>query len=435
MRRSKVVRGAAVLSTALVLAGCVTNQAAPPGSTARDVTTLAIGVDLPFGGLAIDASINTMRAMELYLEQVDHRAGPYRVELIKYDNAPDPHSTWDDTECIRNASNHVANRHEVAVIGTFLTGCSKIEMPILNAAPDGPMLMISHTVNDPGLTKNWEPGEPAKYFPSGMRSFGRVVTTDDRQGPAAAHFAAADLGVKRCFVLNDGDTYGKGVAKAFAAEARRLGIQIVGEARWRQRDADNYRALFAPAKTAAADCVYLGGIYDSGGDKLIRDKVAVLGDNTAVKLIAPDGFTGYPDFVMRPEAAGAYLTATDLPGELLTAPGGAAEQFLADYRTRWGSDPGSDGVLFGVRDQRGNAVLYGVQALQMILAAVEKSDGTRRGVRNQVFDGAGITIAADRAILGKTISIDPATGDTNINDVTVLLVKDREETLVKGVST
>ena len=73
-----------------------------------------------------------------------------------------------------------------------------------------------------------------------------------------------------------------------------------------------------------------------------------------------------------------------------------------------------------MRDWNCNDVLYGVQALQMILAAIEKSDGTRRGVRDQVFAGAGITIAADRAIIGKTISIDPATGDTNINDVTVL---------------
>ncbi|GEM_PF-536581 len=435
MRHSKVVRSAAVLTAALVLAGCVTNQAAAPGNMARDAATLTIGVDLPFLGSALDTSIDTMRAMELYLEQVGRRAGPYRVELIKYDNAPGAQGHWDDTECIRNANNHVANRGEVAVIGAFFSGCSKIEMPILNAAPDGPMLMVSHTVNNPGLTKNWDPGEPAKYFPSGMRSYARVVTTDDRQGPAAARFAAADLGVKRCFVVNDGDTYGKGVARAFAAEARRLGIQIVGEARWRQRGADNFRALFAPAKTAAADCVYFGGIYDYSGDKLIRDKVAVLGDNTAVKLIAPDGFTGYPDFVNQPEAAGAYLTAPDLPIELLAAPGGAAAPFLADYRTRWGSDPRCDDVHFGVRDWNCNDVLYGVQALQIILSAIEKSDGTRWGVRDQVFAGAGITIPKERAILGKTISIDPATGDTNINDVTVLLVKDREETLVKAVST
>ena len=55
------------------------------------------------------------------------------------------------------------------------------------------MLMVSHANTNPGLTKTWDPGEPAKYFPSGKRSYARVVTTDDIQGPAAAQFAAKDL--------------------------------------------------------------------------------------------------------------------------------------------------------------------------------------------------------------------------------------------------
>ncbi|MEJ0014779.1 MAG: hypothetical protein WDN07_04435 [Actinomycetota bacterium] len=51
--------------------------------------------------------------------------------------------------------------------------------------------------------------------------------------------------------------------------------------------------------------VYFGGIYDNNGGQLLKDKVAVLGDNTKVKLMAPDGFTGYPQFNSDPNAAGA----------------------------------------------------------------------------------------------------------------------------------
>ena len=48
-------------------------------------------------------------------------------------------------------------------------------------------------------------------------------------------------------------------------------------------------------KATGADCVYLGGINDNNGEQLIRDKVEVLGPNDGtVKLIGPDGFTGYP---------------------------------------------------------------------------------------------------------------------------------------------
>ena len=35
-------------------------------------------------------------------------------------------------------------------------------------------------------------------------------------------------------------------------------------------------------------------------------------------------------------------------------------------------------------------------ATQVILAAIAKSDGTRKGVRDQVFGGSGITIPADQ---------------------------------------
>ena len=40
--------------------------------------------------------------------------------------------------------------------------------------------------------------------------------------------------------------------------------------------------------------------------------------------------------------------------------------------------------------------LYGVAAMQVILAAIEKSDGTRKGVTEAVLSGEGITIPADR---------------------------------------
>ena len=249
--------------------------------------------------------------MQLYMEQIGGKAGNYKVELKKYDDSTAAAGSWDDAQCTKNANDHVANANEVAVMGTFNSGCAKIEAPILNQAAGGPMLMVSHANTNPGLTKDWDPGEPAKYFPTGKRSYARVVTTDDLQGPAAAQFAAKDLKVTKCFVLDDTETYGKGVANTFAAEAQKQGITVVGRTSWKKGDA-NYTALFGQAKAAGADCVFFGGIYDNNGGQLVKDKVAVLGDNTLVKLIAPDGFTGYPEFNALPQAAGAYLTFAGL---------------------------------------------------------------------------------------------------------------------------
>ena len=106
-------------------------------------------------------------------------------------------------------------------MGTFNSGCAKIEVPTLNQDSTGPMLMVSHANTNPGLTKTWDTGEPDKYFPTGKRNYARVVTTDDYQGQGAATFAAKDLKVKKAFVLNDNQTYGLGVAKAFARAAKK----------------------------------------------------------------------------------------------------------------------------------------------------------------------------------------------------------------------
>ena len=71
-------------------------------------------------------------------------------------------------------------------MGTLNSGCAKIEVPVLNQAPDGPLLMVSHANTNVGLTRPWDSGEPNKYYPSGKRNYARVVTTDDVQGAAAA---------------------------------------------------------------------------------------------------------------------------------------------------------------------------------------------------------------------------------------------------------
>jgi len=307
-------------------------------------------------------------------------------------------------------------------MGTFNSGCAKLETPVLNAAPDGPMLMVSHANTNVGLTKTWDTGEPAKYFPTGKRSYARVVTTDDVQGPADAQFAAKELNVKKVYVLNDTETYGQGVAKTFRDEAVKQGLTVVGEDSWKKSDA-NYTALMGKIKASGADLVFFGGIFDNNGGQLTKDKVAVLGPNSgAVKLMAPDGFTGYPDFLKLTEADGAYLSFAGLSTDPLKAAGGVPAKFLADYKTKYGADP------------RSPYALYGVQALQVILAAIAKSDGTRKGVRDQVFEGSGISIPQSQAVIGKAITIDPATGDVNAKDITIELVKGGAETFFKAQS-
>jgi branched-chain amino acid transport system substrate-binding protein len=404
---------------ALSLSACATNGGAAGGGGGGS-TDLVISTDLPLQGSSASTSESTNNMIELYLEQVGHKAGKYNVTLKTYDDSTAAKGAWDDAACAKNATDHVANEAEVAVMGTYNSGCAKIEVPTLNQDSTGPMLMVSHANTNPGLTKPWETGEPDKYFPTGTRNYARVVATDDYQGNAAAAFAKNDLKATKAFVLNDNQTYGIGVAKAFAEAAKKQGIEVVGEQSWDAKQ-PNYTALYQGIKASGADMVYLGGIYDNNGGQLIKDKVAVLGKNDGnVKLFGPDGFTGYPDMLKLPESAGMYLTFAGLTQDELVKAGGAGVKLFEAYKAKYGTDP------------VGSYPLYGVAAVQVILAAIEKSDGTRKGVTEAVLSGDGITIPADQSVIGKEIRIDPATGDTTALDLTIEKVKDGKETFFKS---
>ena len=409
---------AVVVAAGLAISGCSsTSSSSNSGSS-----SLVISSDLPLQGSAKDSNDSTNKAIELYLKQVNYKAGKYTVSFKIYDDATAAKGSWDDATCTKNAQDHVANRKEVAVMGTYNSGCAKIIVPVLNQDPNGPMLMVSHANTNPGLTKPWNPGEPAIFYPKGVRNYARVCTTDDYQGSAAAQFANEVLKARKVYVLNDNQTYGQGVAQAFTTEAKRLGITVLssgayGEA-WDAKQ-PNYANLFNKIKGLHPDMIYVGGIFDNNGGQLVKDKFTVLGDNAKVKFMAPDGFTGYPDLTKLPEAQGMYLTFAGLSADLLPKDGAGAK-LLADYKTTYGSDP------------VGSYPLYGVAAIQVILAAIAASDGTRKSVTAAVFGGTGISIPASASVLGKALNIDPKTGDVDAKDITIEIVKGNAETTVRA---
>ena len=414
--RNSLKIGAVAITGALALAACGSSTGGGSGSSGK---TVVIGTDMPLQGSSNDSSDATNQAIQLYLDQIGSKVGDYTIELKQYDDSTAAAGKWDQGQCTKNATDHVANANEIAVMGTYNSGCAKIIVPILNQDPTGPMLMVSQANTNPGLTKTWDPGEPQKYYPTGKRNYARVVTTDDNQGRAAAQFMAKDVMVKKCYILNDNETYGLGVAQSFAAEAPKVGIEIIGNEAWDAKQ-PNYTALFQKIKGLGADCVYLAGIFDNNGGQLIKDKVAVLGDNTAVALMGPDGFTGFPELNKLPEGQGMYLSFPGLTNDDLRKQGGAAAKLLDAYKAKYGADPAT------------SYALYGVAAVQVILQALQQSDGTRLGVNNAVFSGEGITIPADISAIGKELKIDPATGDVNLLDMTIELIKGNAETTLKG---
>ncbi len=72
-------------------------------------------------------------------------------------------------------------------------------------------------------------------------------------------------------------------------------------------------------------------------------------------------------------------------------------------------------------------------AVQVILDAIAKSDGTRKGVTDAVFSGDGHHDPGRQVrSIGKEIKIDPATGDTTAMDITVEIDQGQQGDLRQG---
>ena len=199
-------------------------------------------------------------------------------------------------------------------MGTYNSGCAKIEVPILNQAPGGPMLMVSHANTNPGLTKAWDPGEPDKYYPTGKRNYARVVTTDDYQGAAAAQFAAKDLSVKTVLRPQRQPDLRPGCREGVPDEAaKKNGIKILGNDAVGRQAAELHRAVPEDQGHEPRLRLPRRHLRQQRWPAASRTRSAVLGDNSKVKLIGPDGFTGYPDLQkLSREAQGMYLTFAGL---------------------------------------------------------------------------------------------------------------------------
>jgi len=403
--------GALAIAGALVLAAC------SGGSDSAGGDVLVVGTDLPLQGASADASKSTNEVIALVLEQAGGKAGDYTVEVKEYDDSTAAKGAWDDAACAKNAQDHVANANEVAIMGTYNSGCAKIILPVANEAG---LLMVSHANTYPGLTITWDAGEPALYYPSGARSYARVIAHDGFQGTAAAQYMYNELGKRTLALLDDTQAYGIGLADAVEAEFTKLGGTVLRSG-WDIKAGSINTSTFEKVKGQGADIVYYAGIFDNNGVQLVKDKTAVLGDNTVFPSMAPDGFSGYPVLREMPEAEGLWMTFAGKSLDGIKKGGGQAAAFIDAYVTKYGYEPNS------------SYAVYGGVAMQVIMKAIAASDGTRKGVLDAVFAGEQICLTAEESVSGMGFCLSTETGDVDTVTMTLQQMTGGVETDIRTI--
>jgi branched-chain amino acid transport system substrate-binding protein len=334
---------------------------------------MLLATDFPMQGSSRTQTLQIVGAIRLLLEQHNWKVGDNNVALQVCDDATAQAAKWDPDKCSRNAHAYAQNDKLIAVIGTFNSGCAAIEIPVLNQAPDGGLLLLSPANTYGCLTEPCAGNEPEKYYPSGKRNYARVAPSDPNQGAVMAEFAKSQ-GVKRVYILNDKEAYGLGVAKNFQGAAEAAGMTVTGFSAYDPKQA-NFQAIFTKIKNTNPDGVFIGGLVDENSGQLINDKVAVLGPNDGkVKLFLPDGFTTDALFQRSeggtPNAKGAFLSVAGVGIDKYT---GAAKTFIDQFKK---TIPGKAVDPYAI---------LGAQAGQVVLDAIEKSDGSRSSVIDEVF--------------------------------------------------
>jgi branched-chain amino acid transport system substrate-binding protein len=331
-----------------------------------------IASDLPLQGGSRTQTTQMNAAIRYVLDQQNWKAGKYNIAFQACDDSTAQLGKWDPDKCSANAHAYTQNSKLLGVIGTFNSGCAAIEIPVLNQAPGGGLLILSPANTYGCLTEPCAGDEPEKYYPSGKRNYARVAPSDPNQGAVDAKFLASQ-GVKRVSVLNDKEAYGLGVAKNFAGAAKAAGLTVTGFTAYDPKQA-NFRALFTRIKGQNPDAVFIGGLIDENSGQLINDKVSILGSNDQVKLMLPDGFTTDAIFDRSqggtPNAKGAFFSVA---GVGIDRYKGAALKFINGFKTKLNGKPVDPYAILAA------------QAGQVLLGAIAKSDGSRSDVISKVY--------------------------------------------------
>ena len=406
MSKRALVVISVLVATSMLLAAC---GAAGAGGG----KTLKIVSSLPMTGSSLTQTQTMVNSMQLRLAQANNQAcgGKYTLAYEAWDDASAALGKWDPAVETENGNKAAADPSIIAYLGTFNSGAAKLSIPILDQA--GPLVMISGANTYPGLTKpgKGDVGEPDKYYPAGVRNYARVVTADDVQGNVDANFMFSKLSVKTVYILDDQELYGKGVADVFEAGAKKLGMTVLGHEGIDPKAAD-YKALMTKISTSnngqPPDGIFVGMVVDNNASQLLKDKVAIMGDNTKVKYMGPDGVQtqAFIDGAGKDVAEGAYASVAGLAPANYTASG---QTFLKDYEAKYGklTEP---------------YAIYGYESMNVLLAAIENicKNGGDPSVRKQVRDAVFATKDFN-GVLG-TWSFDQY-GDTTLTDMTVYQVQ------------
>jgi branched-chain amino acid transport system substrate-binding protein len=392
--RRGVVLALVLFASLAGLEGCGGGQ--PAGDRIRG-EALTIYSSVPLHGASGVSGQSVVAGERIALATMHGRVGKYRIVFKPLDDSTPQRAGWDPGQTTQNALLAAADHTTIGYIGEYNSGASAISIPLLNR---NGIPQISPSSSAVGLTSSAagaSPGEPEKYYPTGSRTFSRVVPSGSIEAIAQVRLQRS-LGCKRTFVLQDGEVDGEDTAITFALAAQSAGLPVAGIQEFARR-ANDYRSLAASVSQTGARCILISADTESGAVAL-TEQVA-----SAIPAARIFGSTGVAESTYTDPTQGGIPSALD-GRVLITAPMLAARSypssgraFLSAYARRFGPPEPS--------------AIFGYEAMSLMLNAIARAtdDGAKAPQRSKVA-AAVLGTRDHRSVLG-TYSIN-RNGDTSI---------------------
>jgi branched-chain amino acid transport system substrate-binding protein len=331
MTRRRTIVTAAILAGALGLTACGTNRSESGGSGGGSTCdtskgTLVIGMVAPLSGSLSALGLGMRNSAKLAVDQANQKC-----TVKGYKLAFQPEDDQATAQIAGQAGTKLASDpNVVGVVGTLNSSTSQTVAPILAGKN---IVQISPANTNPTLTLGDQPvASPKRPFPT----YFRTATTDLVQGPFGAQYLVQKAGKKNIAVIDDGKTYGAGLADQAAQEITKLGGKVVAREKVGEKDTD-FSGVIGKVRPSNPDAVYYGGEYPVAGP--LSKQLAGAGLN--IPLMGGDGIVD-AKFVQLGGKEGDLATSVGAPAENLPS----AKQFIDDYKAAGFSEPFSAyGVL------------------------------------------------------------------------------------------
>jgi branched-chain amino acid transport system substrate-binding protein len=400
----------AAATTAAATTAAATTAAGATTAAASGSGVIRIYSSLPLTGSSkaqVDTVVNAMKAAVTDFTGGTNKIGNYTIDYVSLDDATAAKGQWDADQEKANANTADNDPDAMVYLGTYNSGAAAVSIPLLNNAG---MVMISPANTYTGLTRAaagiTAAGEPDIYYPTKVRNYFRVVTADDLQGAAAVDFIKS-LNAKKVYVIDDSQSYGKGLADALVLYCKTGGLDCSTRASINGKESD-YKSLATQIKSANPDMIYFGGITQQQAGKLVADI-----RNAGIKAPFMGGDGIYENAFIKDGGAaaeGVYVTGAGVTPDKLPQKG---QDFLKAYQAKYGAVE--------------NYTIYGYEAMSVALNAI-KTAGTKD--RKAIL--AAVAGTKDfQGVLG-TWSFTP-NGDTTLTDYRVEQVTDGAFKLVTTV--